>query len=225
VNDSRIENNAFLRLQMLWPVEKDIVTGDTDRLYQLLMDETLPLFQRYRAMFSLRNKVNKSRIENNAFLRLQMLWRVVKDIVTSDTDRLQQLLMDETLPMFQRYMAMFSLRNKVNKSRIENNAFFRIQMLWRVEKDIVVSDTDRLQQLLMDETLPMVQKYRAMFTLKNKVNDSRIENNAFLRLQMLCGELKRTLSRVTRTGCTSCSWTRLCPCSRDTGPCSASGTR
>ncbi len=103
---------------MLWRVEKDIVTSDTDRLQQLLMDETLPLFQRYRAMFSLRNKVNKSRIENNAFLLLQMLWRVEKHIVTSDTDRLQQLLMDETLPLFQRYKAMFSLRNKVNDSRI-----------------------------------------------------------------------------------------------------------
>jgi hypothetical protein len=55
---------------------------DTDRLHQLFMDETLPLFQRYRAMFSLMNKVNESRIENNAFLRLQMLWRVEKDIVT-----------------------------------------------------------------------------------------------------------------------------------------------
>jgi lipopolysaccharide biosynthesis glycosyltransferase len=83
------------------------------------MDETLPLFQRYRAMFSLRNKVKESRIENNAFLRLQMLWRVEKDIVTSDTDILQQLLMDETLPMFQRYRAMFTLRNKVNDSRIQ----------------------------------------------------------------------------------------------------------
>jgi hypothetical protein len=155
---------------------------DTDRLHQLLMDETLPLFQRYRAMFSLRNKVNKSRIENNAFLRLQMLWRVEKDIVTSDTDRLQQLLMDETLPLFQRYRAMFSLKNKVNLSRIENNAFLRIQMLWRVEKDIVTSDMDRLQQLLMDETLPLFQRYRAMFSLRNKVNKSRIENNAFLRL-------------------------------------------
>jgi hypothetical protein len=103
---------------------------DTDRLQQLLMDETLPLFQRYRAMFSLRNKVNKSRIENNAFLRIQMLWRVEKDIVASDTDRLQQLLMDETLPLFQRYRAMFSLRNKVNESRIQlkrtsSRGFFR----------------------------------------------------------------------------------------------------
>jgi hypothetical protein len=94
------------------------------------MDETLPMFQRYRAMFSLRNKVNKSRIENNAFLRLQMLWRVDKNIVTSDMDRLQQLLMDKTLPLFQRYRAMFSLRNKVNGSRIENSAFLRLQMLW-----------------------------------------------------------------------------------------------
>jgi hypothetical protein len=182
VNDSRIENNAFLHLQMLWRVEKDIVTTDTDRRHQLLMDETLPLFQRYRAMFSLRNKVNKSRIENNAFLRLQMLWRVEKDIVTSDTDRLHQLLMDETLPMFQRYRAMFSLRNKVNESRIENNAFLRLQMLCRVEKDIVTSDTDRLQQLFMDETLPLFQRYRAMFSLRNKVNDSRTQ-------------LKRTSSR------------------------------
>jgi hypothetical protein len=47
---------------MLWRVEKYIVTSDTDRLHQLLMDETLPLFQRYRAMFSLRNKVIDSRI-------------------------------------------------------------------------------------------------------------------------------------------------------------------
>jgi hypothetical protein len=126
-------------------------------------------------MFSLRNKVKESRIENNAFLRLQMLWRVEKDIVTSDTYRLHQLLMDETLPLFQRYRAMFSLRNKVKESRIENNAFLRLQMLWRVEKDIVTSDTDILQQLLMDETLPMFQRYRAMFTLRNKVNDSRIQ--------------------------------------------------
>ncbi len=81
----------------------------------------------------------------------------------TDTDRLQQLLMDETLPMFQRYRAMFSLRNKVNKSRIENNAFLRLQMLWRVEKNIVTSDTDRLQLLLMDDTLPLFQRYRAMF--------------------------------------------------------------
>jgi hypothetical protein len=70
-----------------------------------------------------------------------MLWRVQKDIVTSDTDRLQQL--------------------------------------WRVEKDIVTTDTDRLHQLLMDETLPLFQRYRAMFSLRNKVNQSRIENNAF----------------------------------------------
>jgi hypothetical protein len=155
---------------------------DTDRLQQLLMDETLPMFQRYRAMFSLRNKVNESRIENNAFLRLQMLWRVEKDTVTSDTDRLHQLLMDETLPLFQRYRAMFSLRNKVNKSRLEKNAFLRLQMLWPVEKDIVTSDTDRLQQLLMDETLPLFQRYRAMFSLRNKVNQSRTQ-------------LKRTSSR------------------------------
>jgi hypothetical protein len=96
-----------------------------------------------------------------------MLWRVDKDIVTSDTDRLQQLLMDETLPMFQRYRTMFSLRNKVNESRIESNALLRLQMLWRVDKDIVTSDTDSLQQLLMDKTLPMFQRYRAMFTLSS----------------------------------------------------------
>jgi hypothetical protein len=65
---------------MLWRVENDIVTSGTDRLKQLLMDETLPLFQRYRAMFSLRNKVNESRIENNTFLRLQMLWRVERTL-------------------------------------------------------------------------------------------------------------------------------------------------
>jgi hypothetical protein len=94
-----------------------------------------------------------------------------KGHVTSDTDRLQQPLMDETLPLFQRYRAMFSLRHKVNKSRTENNAFLRLQMLWRVEKDI----TDRLHQLLMDETLSLFQRYRAMFSLRNKVKDSRIQ--------------------------------------------------
>ncbi len=73
------------------------------------------------------------------------------------------------------------------------------------------TDTDTLQQLLMDETLPLFQRYRAMFSLRNKVNQSRIENNAFLRLQMLW-DLKRTLSRVTRTEFSSCSWTRLCLC-------------
>ncbi len=119
---------------------------------------------------------------------------------------------------------MFSLRNKVNESRIENNAFLPLQMLWWVEEDIVTSGTDRLHQVLMDETLSLFQRYRAMFSLRNKVNQSRIENNAFLRLQMLW-RVEKDIVTVTRTDFSSCSWMRLFPCSRDTGPCSASGTR
>ena len=44
--------------------------NNTAKLQQILLDETLPLFTRYRAMFSLRNKVQYQEIRNAEIWKL-----------------------------------------------------------------------------------------------------------------------------------------------------------
>merc|ERR1711997_599727 len=142
---------------------------------EVLCDQSKPLKERFRALFSLKDAAKID--SKNGDLIISLMF---KGLDKKDTSKLLQILLDEKLSLFERYRAMFALRNKGDKESIQSiaqgfkctNALFRHEIayvLGQIQSDV---STDPLLDRLRDSEENDMVRHECAEALGSIASDS-----------------------------------------------------
>ncbi|XP_015751541.1 PREDICTED: deoxyhypusine hydroxylase-like [Acropora digitifera] len=153
-------------------------TEDTETLKNILLDESRPLFERYRAMFSLRNKGDEDSVLaladglkcRSALFRHEIAYVLGQMQHEAAIPQLIENLEDLKESAMVRHECAEALGSIAKVSFQDTNPYESIDPAPPSQTE----DTETLKNILLDESCPLFERYRAMFSLRNKGDEDSV---------------------------------------------------